>query len=318
MLQWAKDSEGVAVVMYMLCSSTMLVANKIAVSMFPAQNLLLILQLGSSAAVVGGLGRAGWLDVDALEAGKLRRYWAVVAVFLLNIYTNMMALKSSNVETVIVFRSVTTVVVALGDSATLRGPSGLPSLPVMASLLSIVAFAWAFVAAERAEGMQVTSLFWPLLYVAAQSLDCLYIKHVVSTVHMTSWGRSYYNNLLAIAPLLVPWALSPSESVESLSASGALSSLAFAAVLLSCILGLCISVTAFHCRGMVSATSYSLIGNMNKVLTVLINRSVTSHHSTAWGAACLVGCLLSGYAYTAVQPSAAPSTKTEGKKSKAA
>jgi hypothetical protein len=29
------------------------------------------------------------------------------------------------------------VVVALGDSATLRGPSGLPSLPVMASLLSI-------------------------------------------------------------------------------------------------------------------------------------------------------------------------------------
>lgn len=61
----------------------------------------------------------------------------MVAVFLLNIYTNMMALKSSNVETVIVFRSVTTVVVALGDSATLRGPSGLPSLPVMASLLSI-------------------------------------------------------------------------------------------------------------------------------------------------------------------------------------
>ena len=43
------------------------------------------------------------------QAGKLRRYWAVVAVFLVNIYTNMMALKSSNVETVIVFRSVTTV-----------------------------------------------------------------------------------------------------------------------------------------------------------------------------------------------------------------
>ena len=90
--------------------------------------------------------------------GKLRRYWAVVAVFLLNIYTNIMALKASNVETVIVFRSVTTVVVAFGDAAALRSTRGLPSAPVVACLLAIVLFAAAFVAAERAEGMQVARL----------------------------------------------------------------------------------------------------------------------------------------------------------------
>ena len=39
----------------------------------------------------------------------------VAAVFLLNIYTNMMALKGTTVETVIVFRSLTTVIVAMCD-----------------------------------------------------------------------------------------------------------------------------------------------------------------------------------------------------------
>jgi hypothetical protein len=180
----------------------------------------------------------------------------------------------------------------------------------------------------------------------------------VSTVPMSPWGRSFYNNLLAIPPLLLPcapappappaappprsqpapapapapampaarapaarcrgprrawcascssagerdtcpapraacrWALSPGEGLGRLQASGALSRLAVAAVLLSCALGeaaagplrralgpsaaesapgrpgLCISVTAFHCRSLVSATSYSLIGNMNKVSTL--------------------------------------------------
>ena len=61
------------------------------------------------------LGLAGHLEVDALEWKKLRAYWVVAAVFLLNIYTNMMALKSTTVETVIVFRSLTTVIVAMCD-----------------------------------------------------------------------------------------------------------------------------------------------------------------------------------------------------------
>ena len=44
---------------------------------------------------------------------------------------------------------------------------------------------------------------------------------------------------------------------------------ALLAVALSCALGVCLSVSAFHCRRQLDATSYSVIGNMNKVLTVL-------------------------------------------------
>mmetsp|Transcript_12332 Transcript_12332/g.29515 ORF Transcript_12332/g.29515 Transcript_12332/m.29515 type:complete len:342 (-) Transcript_12332:23-1048(-) len=295
------NSHLIAVLMYMACSSTMLVVNKLAIQLFPAPNLLLVIQLSSSALVLWLLGQNGVLQVDSLQWDKLSKYWVVAAVFLLNIYTNIMALRSSNVETVIVFRCLTTVVVAVGDFKALRG-EGLPSLPVMGSLLSICVFAGCYVYSESRTGVQVENYSWVIAYVVAQSIDCLYIKHIVSTVQMTSWGRSFYNNVLAMGPLLLPWYLSDSETVATLQTKGSFGAGALWAVVLSCVLGLCISVTAFHCRGKVSATSYSVIGNMNKVLTVLINCLIWNQHASATGVFWLMCCLVAGWAYSKVKP----------------
>jgi hypothetical protein len=40
---------------------------------------------------------------------------------------------------------------------------------------------------------------------------------------------------------------------------------------------------------------------MAQVLTVLLNRLATSHHSSSMGVAWLLGCLVAGWAYTAVR-----------------
>eukprot|EP00802_Teleaulax_amphioxeia_P019752 Tamp_19998.p1 GENE.Tamp_19998~~Tamp_19998.p1 ORF type:complete len:338 (-),score=46.44 Tamp_19998:202-1215(-) len=313
------SSRTAAVVMYMLCSSTMLVSNKLAISLFPAPNLLLLLQLASSALILWLLGMSGRLKVDALEWEKLRAYWVVAAVFLLNIYTNIMALKTTTVETVIVFRSLTTVIVAVCDWR------GQPlTAPVLSTLIAIVICCAGYVHAERSataaavdgtqgggdgrggdggvSGLSSVSLCWSFAYLICQSVDCVYIKHIVSTVDMTSWGRSYYNNLLAMGPLLAAWVFSERER-EAQQLAGALSyaTAPVLAVLLSCVLGLCISVTAFHCRKQVDATSYSVIGNMNKVLTVLINCAIWNKHASAAGVAWLMGCLFAGYIYSVVK-----------------
>ena len=303
-------SRAAAVAMYMLCSSTMLVWNKLAISLFPAQNLLLLLQLAFSATILWFLGASGRLDVDNLEWGKVKKYWAVAAVFLCNIYTNIMALKHTTVETVIVFRSLTTVIVAVCDW---RGPP--LSGPVLLTLIAIVVCCVGYVRAERGgvgvggtpddtggARLGADSILWSCAYLVCQSVDCVYIKHVVSTVSMTSWGRSYYNNLLAMGPLVVAWVLSERQGeLETLSAQGSFGAQALLAVGGSCVLGVCISVSAFHCRKQVDATSYSVIGNMNKVLTVLVNCSIWNKHASPAGVAWLMGCLVAGYAYSRVQ-----------------
>lgn len=51
------------------------------------------------------------------------------------------------------------------------------------------------------------------------------------------------------------------------------------------------------CRGMVSATSYTLVGVVNKFLTVLLNVIIWDKHSSPWGLFAVCMCLLAGTFY---------------------
>jgi GDP-mannose transporter len=55
--------------------------------------------------------------------------------------------------------------------------------------------------------------------------------------------------------------------------------------------------TGWLCRGMVSATSFTLVGVVNKFLTVLLNVIVWDKHSTPSGIAAVCLCLLAGVFY---------------------
>ena len=57
------------------------------------------------------------------------------------------------------------------------------------------------------------------------------------------------------------------------------------------------SYFAFLCRAAVSATSFTVIGNVCKILTVLINLSIWSHHASAMGIGCLFVCLAGAAIY---------------------
>lgn len=72
-------------------------------------------------------------------------------------------------------------------------------------------------------------------------------------------------------------------------------------VLLSCIMGLGISISGFVCREMVSATSFSVIGNVNKVFTVFVNYFAWSYHASPLGLACLSICIFGGAYYAKVR-----------------
>lgn len=51
------------------------------------------------------------------------------------------------------------------------------------------------------------------------------------------------------------------------------------------------------CRGMVSATTYTLVGVVNKFLTVLLNVVLWDKHSTGAGITSVLVCLLAGTLY---------------------
>lgn len=55
--------------------------------------------------------------------------------------------------------------------------------------------------------------------------------------------------------------------------------------------------TGWLCRGMVSATTFTLVGVVNKFLTVLLNVIVWDKHSSTLGLISVCACLLSGSFY---------------------
>ncbi|CAM9739718.1 unnamed protein product, partial [Phaeothamnion confervicola] len=64
-----------------------------------------------------------------------------------------------------------------------------------------------------------------------------------------------------------------------------------------CVVGTGISYAGWWCRAQVSATTFTLVGVVNKLLTVLLNVLVWNKHASGPGIACLLVCLVGGGIY---------------------
>ena len=125
-----------AMILYMLCSATLLVVNKRAIDLFPYPTLLTLLQYIFSSSIVWTLGACGMLRVDDLNIAKLSSFLGVSLAFSLSILSNVKLLQVSNVETVIVIRSLIPVVTALGDFLFMGRE--FPRIRTIVSLLLII------------------------------------------------------------------------------------------------------------------------------------------------------------------------------------
>ena len=116
---------------YMLCSSCLLIFNKLAVVSLPAPCFVLGVQLSCSAFISWVVSRTS--EPLSLSFEKTKRFFPVPLLFLAALYFNMKTLQFSNVETFIVFRACTPVILAPLDSCILGR-----ELPSNRSVVSIV------------------------------------------------------------------------------------------------------------------------------------------------------------------------------------
>jgi GDP-mannose transporter len=236
--------------------------------------------------------------VDALEWEKVKAYIGVVAVFVGNIFTNIKALEYSNVETVIVFQTLTSLGIAYGDYKYLN--TGMPSNKIIVSLLIVVFGAFCYVMTDSS--FRVEGYFWVVLYFIAKITEMLYTKHILDTVPMTSWGRSFYNNFLGTVPCFcLLLFFGENTKVKDILETQVISFGTVAIVAFSCAVGLGISIAGFMCRELISATSFSVVGNMNKVLAVFINFMIWDYHASSAGLISLSICLAGGAYYSKVK-----------------
>ncbi|KAK2423194.1 GDP-mannose transporter GONST3 [Trifolium repens] len=281
---------------YCLSASLLSIINKWAVMKFPYPGTLTALQYFTSAA---GVLLCGWLKIvehDKLDLITMWRFLPAAIIFYLSLFTNSELLLHANVDTFIVFRSAVPIFVAVGESVFLHRP--WPSLKTWASLGTIFAGSVLYVATDYQ--FTFAAYMWAVAYLVSMTIDFVYIKHVVTTIELNTWGLVLYNNIEAL--LLFPVELLKMGELKKIKheitdESDWYSFPVVLPVALSCLFGLAISFFGFSCRRAISATGFTVLGIVNKLLTVMINLVIWDKHSTWVGTVGLLICMLGGVMY---------------------
>ncbi|XP_076944961.1 GDP-mannose transporter GONST3-like [Bidens hawaiensis] len=281
---------------YCLSASLLSIINKWAVMKFPYPGALTALQYFTSAAGVLLFGRFNLLQHDPLDLLTMWRFLPAAVIFYLSLFTNSELLLHANVDTFIVFRSVVPIFVAIGETLFLHQP--WPSLKTWLSLATIFGGSVLYVITDYQFTFMAYS--WALAYLISMSIDFVYIKHVVMTIGLNTWGLVLYNNLEALLlfplELLIMGELKKIEH-EIRDESDWHSFEVILPVGLSCLFGLAISFFGFSCRRAISATGFTVLGIVNKLLTVVINLMIWDKHSTFIGTIGLLICMFGGVMY---------------------
>jgi hypothetical protein len=192
----------VAVIGYSLCSSTLLLANKMAVSYLPVPSVISLVQIISSAFIVLGMKAVGF-TIDDFEWSKVRAFSLYIVAFVAAIYANMQALAHSNVETVIVFRACTPIAVCTIEC--LFMDRALPTIKSTSSLC-LVAMSAIFYCVTDSEfklnGFK--AYYWVTFYFVLITFEMTYGKKLTNSVKMDSvWGPVLYCNVLSALPMFL-------------------------------------------------------------------------------------------------------------------
>lgn len=276
--------------MYFMASSMMLLVNKFVMTYLPAPALVTTLQYLTSAVVVFGLAKAKAIECETeFTLGTIRKYIFIPVLFSGAIFSNSKMLEYANVETFLVFRFSTPILVAVVDFA-LMGKA-LPIPQTWASFLLIVFGAVLYAVTDL--GFSVATYSWAVVYLATITTEMIVVKHIFSTLHMSNWTRVLLNNALSIPfqPIFF-YATREHERVQDLEFTPA----AVVMLTVSCFLGLVLAFAGTTLRAGISATTFTVVGVVCKVLTELLNIFLWDKHANAVGllalAICLAGSLL--------------------------
>jgi len=285
-----------AVIFYCLCSGGMLLVNKLTVHHLNLPGLVTTCQFSVCSLFVFVCKMGGCLVADDFEWNKAKYFLVYVVSFAIGTYTNMKVLSIANVETVIVFRSCTPLAVAFFDYIFYNRAA--PSARSAASFLLITSGAVAYILTDRQFQVHGFSAYsWVMLWWTLLIFQLTYGKFLVTGISKKSlWTPVLYTNTFSVLPALALSIFGGELSYERFGSTD-LNGTAIFWLLMSCAIGIGISWAGFWCQSVVSATTYTVVGVMNKMLTVTVNVLIWDKHASPAGVASLCVCLLGGFLY---------------------
>jgi solute carrier family 35 len=278
-------------VYYSICSSTLLIVNKVALHLAPTPFALLSLQLWFAVVFPYVLQAFGIVKINELSVATALKFMAVVIGFVGGLFSNAKVLQYSNVETFITFRSSTPLVLSMCDYVFLGRT--LPSARSLSCLVALIVSSAGYALVDHAFDIRAYS--WLALWYASFITYEVVVKHLCDTVHIDNWTRVVYTNMMAGAVLALGLPFASAERTAIASRQWTLSDCSI--VFASCLIGVGVAHSSYVMRSACSATLSAVVGIVCKIITVVINIYLWDKHASPTELFFLAIGLLAGFFY---------------------
>ena len=280
----------VSILAYSFCSGTLLLFNKVVLHFIPCGPFVTTCQFLFCIVVIFLLHLAQIVTIEEITLDIAKKYGAYVAFFVAGVYANMQSLQMSNVDVVIVFRAMTPLVVAIFEFL-LMGRA-FPSWRSLSALIAIISGTIWYVSFDSET--TVDAYGWVTLYMVLISAEMLWGKKIVSDVQINLTTSVFVTNLFAFFPMLILGYVR--DDFDTLNPDW-FTIEAVLLLLISCAISAGIGYSGWWCRSVVTAAAFTLVGTLNKILTVLLNIAIWDKHASFAGTLGLFICLAGGSFY---------------------
>lgn len=282
------------VALYCVCSGGMLIINKLAVKHIPAPAFVTFAQFLATVLGVYAGWLAGAIQIDTFDFKRFKHFAAYVLAFSCGTWANMKVLMVANVETVIVFRACAPLVVCVLDYFFYKRALPSPRSWLAMGLITLGATLYVY-NDKNFETQGLSAYFWVAVWFSLLVFQLTYGKHLVTGLGLKSvWSPVLYTNSLS----MIPTGIIGITTGEFKSLAGTTwTSPTIGFLLASCAVGMGISWAGFKCQSLITATSYTVVGVMNKMITVTVNVLIWDEHASVAGVASLCVCLMGGALY---------------------
>ncbi|KAJ8614199.1 hypothetical protein CTAYLR_001096 [Chrysophaeum taylorii] len=255
-------------VMYVSCSTVMVLSNKWLASSLDIQAhiSLLLMQNAVAVLVVASLRSLGVVRYPNFDA-KIALQWLPVDIFfVVMLSTSFEAMRFLSVPMITVFKQLANLL-TVGGEFFFFGKN--VTFPVVLSF-AVMIFG-AVLAAFNDVVFTFYGYSWQIANCFATSGYVLYLKHATQSIELTKFGMVFYNNLLSL-PLLAVIASAHGEPAVLIEAHahGKINLFFFVINALVGSLGLLLNLASVWCVSATSATTYAVVGALNKIPSTIL------------------------------------------------
>eukprot|EP01061_Rhynchopus_euleeides_P019133 TRINITY_DN31479_c0_g1_i1.p1 TRINITY_DN31479_c0_g1~~TRINITY_DN31479_c0_g1_i1.p1 ORF type:complete len:350 (+),score=121.79 TRINITY_DN31479_c0_g1_i1:70-1050(+) len=281
---------------YSTCSISMVILNKLVIGTHHINypTALLFFQALSAWILVAILKKFGYVEFPSMDRALTLKWLPLTALFVGMLATSMLGLRTMSVQITVLIKNLALVLIAIGDNFFFG--HYLDKWTLFAFFLMILG---SYVGAQQDEFVTFWGLFWNFANVLCTTGYQLYMKMVLNDAKKTlgRWGPVYYNNLLALPPLIPVTLYTAGGWSEKIQESNEMAKLWLVLMML---VGAVMTMASFWCMRMTSPTTYSVVGALNKVPLAVISMFVFEQYPTTWGAYGIMIALGGGLMYTVV------------------